>query len=79
MQTVQVGEFKARFSEMIDAVRAGETVIVSYGRGHEKVAALVPIDQLPKASGRQLGILAGQFSFEMQEDFTISDEEFLGA
>ncbi len=42
MQTVQVGEFKARFSEMIDSVRAGQTIVVAYGRNHEKVAALIP-------------------------------------
>ena len=38
MHTIQVGEFKARFSEMIDSVRAGETIIVAYGRNQEKVA-----------------------------------------
>lgn len=40
MQTVQVAEFKARFSEIIEAVRDGETVVVSYGKSRKKVAAL---------------------------------------
>ena len=79
MQTVQVGEFKARFSEMIDAVRAGETVIVSYGRSHEIVAALVPIDQLTQRPPRQLGVLAGQLCVTLHDDFAMTEEELLGA
>jgi len=29
MKTISVGELKARFSEVLDAVRKGETVVVS--------------------------------------------------
>lgn len=79
MQTIQVGEFKARFSEMIDSVRSGETIVVAYGRNQEKVAALIPYDQLPLRTPRQLGILAGQASVSFAEDFTITDEELLSA
>lgn len=79
MQTVQVGEFKARFSEIIEAVRAGETVVVSYGRGREHVAALIPFAQLPAPEPRRLGLLAGQASVSFARDFEMSDEELLGA
>ncbi|MDP2834501.1 MAG: type II toxin-antitoxin system prevent-host-death family antitoxin [Pseudomonadota bacterium] len=79
MQTIQVGEFKARFSEIIEAVRAGETVVVSYGRSRENVAALIPISQLPAAEPRVLGILSGQASVIFAPDFEISDEVFLRA
>jgi prevent-host-death family protein len=79
MQTVQVGEFKARFSELIEAVRAGETVVVCYGRGRKNVAALVPYDQLPAAAPRRLGILSGQASVSFTPDFEISEDELLRA
>lgn len=79
MQTIQVGEFKARFSEIIEAVRAGETVVVSYGRGRENVAALIPYNQLPASEPRALGILSGQASVAFAPDFEMSDEEFLRA
>ncbi len=79
MQTIQVGEFKARFSEMIDSVRAGETIIVAYGRNQEKVAALIPYEQLPALQPRLLGTLAGVASVSFAEDFAITDEELLGA
>lgn len=79
MQTIQVGEFKARFSEMIDAVRKGETVVVAYGRNQEKVAALIPYAQLPAAAPRRIGLLAGQATLHVADDFSLSDEELLGA
>lgn len=79
MQTIQVGEFKARFSEMIDSVRAGETIVVAYGRNQEKVAALIPYDQLPASQPRQLGMLAGKATVVIGDDFAMSDEELLGA
>ncbi len=79
MQTVQVAEFKARFSEIIEAVRAGKTVVVSYGKSRKNVAALVPYDQLPAAAPRRLGILSGQASVSFASDFEISEEEFLRA
>ncbi len=78
MQTVEVGEFKARFSEMIDSVRAGETIVVAYGRNQEKVAALIPYDQLPSHQPRRLGTLAGVVSVRFAEDFSITGEELLG-
>lgn len=79
MQTLQVSEFKARFSEMIDSVRAGETVVVAYGRNHEKVAALIPYDQLPTIQPRRLGTLAGVASVSFSDDFSMTDEELLSA
>ena len=79
MQTIQVGEFKARFSEMIDSVRAGETIVVAYGRNQQKVAALIPYDQLPQRQPRRLGVLAGVAQVGFADDFAISDEELLGA
>lgn len=79
MQTIQVGEFKARFSEMIDSVRAGETIVVAYGRNQEKVAALIPYDQLPASQPRQLGVLASKATVVFSDDFAMTDEELLDA
>jgi antitoxin (DNA-binding transcriptional repressor) of toxin-antitoxin stability system len=78
MQTVQVGEFKARFSEMIDSVRAGQTIVVAYGRNQEKVAALIPYAQLETGVPRRLGSLAGVASVSFADDFAMTDEELLG-
>jgi prevent-host-death family protein len=42
MKTFTVGEFKTDFSEIIARVRAGEEIIISYGKKKEKVAVLIP-------------------------------------
>ena len=77
MQTLKVSDFKARFSEMIDSVRAEETVVVAYGRNRKKVAALVPYDQLPTIQPRRTGTLAGIASVSFSNEFNITDEELL--
>ena len=79
MQAIQVGELKGRFSEVLAAVRSGQTIIVSYGRKREHVAALVPIDQVRAGAPRQLGVLAGTATATFAADFSISDDELLGA
>jgi len=79
MKTISVGDLKARFSEVMEAVRRGDTVVVSYGRRREKVAAIVPYRQIAKRGKRPLGTLAGKARIRFARDFSISDEELLGA
>lgn len=79
MKSIQVGELKARFSEVLSEVRAGKTVVISYGRKHEKVAALVPYPFATQPVARALGVLAGRARARFAKDFSISDEELLQA
>jgi antitoxin (DNA-binding transcriptional repressor) of toxin-antitoxin stability system len=78
MRTLTIGEFKARFSAILTAVQAGESVIVCYGRKKERVAALVPYADFAAGVGkRPLGILKGKGSFSLGKDFAIRDEDLL--
>lgn len=83
MRTLTIGEFKAQLSDVLAAVQAGESVVVCYGRKKERVAALIPIAEfaarVAKRPRRPLGLLRGQASFAMADDFKISDDEFLAA
>ncbi|MEZ5614604.1 MAG: hypothetical protein R3E35_05255 [Rhodocyclaceae bacterium] len=79
MKSIQVGELKARFSEVLSEVKAGKTVVISYGRKHEKVAALVPYPFATQPEARALGVLAGRAKARFAKDFSISDEELLQA
>jgi antitoxin (DNA-binding transcriptional repressor) of toxin-antitoxin stability system len=72
-----VGEFKARFSEALDAVREGETIVVSYGRNHRKVAAMVPYSEIKAAKRRPLGLLKSRARIRIGKDFGLSDDDFL--
>ena len=72
-----VGDFKARFSEALDVVSRGGKVCVTYGRSRKPVAVLSPPS--PSAAKRKLGILAGKVEFHISEDWSLSEEEFLGS
>ena len=55
-KTLTIGELKTNFSEVLEHVRQGETVVISYGRKKEKVAALIPYRDLHVAKPRSLGL-----------------------
>ena len=80
MKTLTVGELKANFSEVLSTVlKTGEAVVISYGKKKERVAALVPIDQVKPASKRVLGTLGAKGSVTFKPNFSLTDEEFLQA
>jgi antitoxin (DNA-binding transcriptional repressor) of toxin-antitoxin stability system len=76
MRTYTVGEFKTHFSEILEWVKTGEKVAITYGKGKKVVAYLAPPEALPQAK-RQLGLLAGKAEVRFKDDFSISEEEFL--
>ncbi len=79
MKTMTVGEFKSRFSEALDAVRDGETIVVSCGRNHRKVAALVPYAELKPSKERPLGLLKSKARVKFGRDFALTDADLLKA
>ena len=78
MTTHTIGEFKARFSDILEEVRRGAVVGVRYGRGKHPVAVLVPPDKAPPADVRRLGPLEGRASFRLKRGFKMTDAELLG-
>ncbi len=79
MKIMTVGEFKAHFSEALDAVRDGETIVVSYGRNHRKVAAMVPYSELKRPKKRPLGLLKSKARVRFARDFALSDDDLLNS
>ena len=77
MRTYTVGEFKTKFSEILEWVRSGEQVAVAFGQKKEIVAYLVP-KTAKSGAKRPLGILAGKAKVTFAADFKITEEEFLG-
>jgi hypothetical protein len=74
MKEMTVGEFKTKFSEVIEQVKTGEEIAVTYGKKKQIVGYFLP--QLPKLTPvRKLGILEGKASFAFGPDahMTISD------
>jgi antitoxin (DNA-binding transcriptional repressor) of toxin-antitoxin stability system len=77
VKRMSVGEFKSRFSQVLDAVGKGESITVTFGRKKKAVAVVSP----PPAKGnkRPLGQLAGKVRITIADDWEISDSEFLGS
>lgn len=78
MTVVTVGDLKARFSEILKSVQAGEEFAIAFGRKKEVLAYLVPRPTTKKAGGRPLGLLEGKATLKISEDFKMTEEEFLG-
>lgn len=77
MKTMTVGEFKTHFAEVLEQVKAGVGIAVTYGRKKEIVGYFLPKSEMvPKK--RRLGLLEGKASAVFKADFKISEEEFLG-
>ena len=76
MKKMTVGEFKTHFSEVIEQVRDGEKIAVTFGKKKEIVGYFLP--ELPQQPKRQLGILKGKAKVIFRDDFKITEEEFLG-
>ena len=77
MRILTIGELKTHFSEVLEQVKQGETIVISYGRKKEKVAALIPYCQLEPAKPRSLGLLEGRAHCNISDSFSVSDEELL--
>ena len=78
MKTMQIGELKSKFSQVIERVKHGEKIVVSYGKGKENVAVIVPYSEYKGTSAVQLGLLEGKASYEFAEDFEMNPEELVG-
>jgi antitoxin (DNA-binding transcriptional repressor) of toxin-antitoxin stability system len=79
MKTLPVGEFKSHFSEVLESIKKGEEIAISYGKRKEKIAVLMPYAKYSKKNKRNLGILEKKASFEILSDFEIDDDEFLNS
>lgn len=77
MQQMTVGEFKAKFSEMLSRVLQGESIGITYGKNKKKVAAFIPYSKAIKTNQFKLGLLDRKASFKIHKDFKMTDEEFL--
>ena len=74
---MSVGEFKTHFSDVLEQVKAGEKIAVTFGKKKEIVGYFLP--EIPQQAKRKLGILEGKARFIFNEGFEMTNEEFLGS
>ncbi len=78
MKTYSIGDFKANLSEILDMVRKGEEIALTYGKKKEVVAYLVPKEKKASKAKRPIGLLEGKAKVIFMDDFEMTEEEFLG-
>jgi len=76
MKTMSATEFKTHFSDVLAAVKDGETIAVTYGRKKEIIGYFVR--EIPEHPKRILGILEGKATFNFGPDWEMTTKEFLG-
>ena len=76
MKTMTVGEFKARFSEVVSQVKAGEEIAVTFGKKKEVVGYFMPkvSSKEDVTKKRVLGPLK-HIGYYMADDFCETPEE----
>ena len=78
MKTMPVGELKSHFSEVIEAIKNGEQIVISYGKKKTKIAVIIPFSQYAKKNGVKLGLLKNKANCEFADDFEMTIEELVG-
>jgi len=76
MKTLAVGEFKSRFSEVLDEVKTGAEIIITYGRKKENIAVIIPYKNFEKRNKIKLGLLQNK-KMKINDDFEMTPEELL--
>lgn len=73
---MSVGEFKTNFSRVIEEVKSGEKIAVTFGRKKQIIGYFLP--EMPSTkTKRKLGILEGKATAIFNADFKMTEEEFI--
>jgi len=77
MDQMTVGQFKSKFSQVLEKVLQGESIGITYGKSKKRVAALIPYKKYTKKTKFKLGLLKDKASFKIHSNFKMTDVEFL--
>lgn len=76
METITVEEFQTNFSKVLKRVMLGEEIGITYEKGKEIIAFLVPKNS-KKKSKRKIGLLDNKSSVSFSKSYKITEEELL--
>ena len=79
MKTLAIGDLKTHFSDVLAAIKEGQSVTVGYGKTRRKVAVIVPYAQYCRAARRKIGLLQRHGRCRIHPDFKLSDEEVMSS
>jgi len=76
MKTLPVGELKTNFSEILDDIKSGEEVVITYGKKRESIAVIIPYDKFKKKNKIKMGLLKER-KMKINDDYKMTEEELL--
>jgi len=80
MKTMTAANFKANFSSVVDELKKGNEVAITYGRKKEPLATIVPQSKLKKPDySVRVGDLKDQGWTYQLHNFEISDQDLLNS
>ena len=79
MKTLQVGELKSKFSEVLEKVKHGEEIAISFGKKKETIAVIVPISVYNKRKKRKIGVIEKKASFKVSKGFKMTADKLLNS
>jgi len=80
MKTMTAANFKANFSSVVEEIKKGNEVEITYGRKKEPLATVVPQSKLKKPNySVTLGDLKAQGKIYKFHNFEMTDEELLSS
>lgn len=78
MKTMTTADFKANFSSVVDELKKGNEVVITYGRGKTALATVVPQSKMNKPDfSVKLGDLKSSDWTYKLNNFGITEEELL--
>jgi antitoxin (DNA-binding transcriptional repressor) of toxin-antitoxin stability system len=80
MRTMSVAELKSQFSSVINDLKQGKEIAITYGRGKQPLGKIVPQSKLsmPDYSIRPGDLQEQGWSYKMQ-NFDLTDEDLIGS
>lgn len=78
MTTIAFEDINKDFARILKLIEQGEEIVIQQGKSG-KLAVIVPYSLYKRKQERQLGILEGEASFKLGDNFKVDDEEFLAS
>jgi len=79
MKTLQLSEAKTHFSSVMQDIKDGNEVAITYGKKKQTVAVIIPYEKWKKSKRRKLGTLKGKVKVTFSRDYKMSDEELINS
>ena len=79
MKALTYNEVVNNFFTILKMVQGGEEIVIKDDKNKKNMAVIMPYKKYKEKKERQLGILKGKATYEIKEDFEMTDEELLNS